>query len=986
MADINAYALGLELQLQTTSAFVSLNNIEKKLVNIEKKMASLGPSATATTAMEKQAEAVGLNVMEHHELEKAVNTLMDVEREWQKFNEEVVGSAEFLNLSIEEQQKQQQKLTDKYMAANKAIREIGKSHKEFNKDEKDMFKLGVDISKQMDDSIDQYKEVNTQLENHAKAIKILKPLLDVVGISQEEAANFVFAYSKGLSLASVALILLAKGLREVMAMQEAYAKTTFRALGSQLELIQQTNELRSTLGATTEQAIKTLTALADVGFRASDSISELAEANYMFSRSTGVTESITASYQRRLTTMGHSAVEATQSLAKMSAMIRNSGLSAQAAGQIISGLNKTLMRLNFAFGKKQAKETGEMIAKFGAAAHAAGGEADSLTQSLGMLATDGVELQRIMGATGIAYDANASKASNLKKLMKGAAGGFKDLGIQGDYVTRVLASMGFEDVALNSDLLNKKAKELRMTFDQYVDSMDQGANLTEDFNNAMATFKDSLHRILAPLLTLGAQLMDVIGPAIVALLKPLVWVASAIGSVVSFLNKIPGVSLLIKAAMMTWLVPSILKGITAFTGLGKLFPGLTKNMGGIAGAAKTAGPALLSFGGAMLKQVATGKLFSKETGGIIKGLGGVVKGLFSAQSAMAGAAGAMGEAGAAAAGAGQGLAGMGGGALQAAMGLAKAHPLITAIVAAVGAAFLVVPKLFEMFDSGDKKMQALSVTLMALFAPLVALYVQLRALWAIVKGVWEAVSEMMAEAFQPLADLWKELTGGPGKQTVSLMEFMNKAMQKVTVITKGLVKAFYPLVLVFKAIGVVVRLVADAIKWVVDKFKPLIEWVDKAIQKVSKFLGIEDEVSEKVEQAVEDMRTPYEKMWGTQQQINDALKEQHERWQENLKEAKAFSTPQIMQTIQAQGAPPAKQAEPVITPVITDQTARAKTEEHNDKMLSANILITELLSKMIGKVDNKADMGEMIELLKTWLPKIAEEKSGGLSTAANQWL
>jgi hypothetical protein len=211
-------------------------------------------------------------------------------------------------------------------------------------------------------------------------------------------------------------------------------------------------------------------------------------------------------------------------------------------------------------------------------------------------------------------------------------------------------------------------------------------------------------------------------------------------------------------------------------------------------------------------------------------------------------------------------------------------------------------------------------------------------------------------------------------------------MHKVTLVTKGLVKAFSPLVLVFKAIGAVVKFVAEAIKFVVDKFKPLIEWVDKAIQKVSKFLGIEDEVSETVERVAEDGRSAYEKMWGTQQQINDALQDQHDRWQENMKEAREFNNPKIIQTISAAYTPPPRQAEPVVSPIITDKTARDKTEEHNDKMLNTNVLISELLMKMIGKVDNKASQDEMIELLKTWLPKIAEEKSGGLSTAANQWL
>lgn len=988
MADINAYALGLELQLQTKSAMESLTKFEKQIQGIETKMAQFGMPPSVAVEFEKQAKAAGLDALARHELEKSANALMEVERDLKQLHDEMSGSAEHLNVSFEEQAKREQKLLEKRENAIKVMKELGKSYKDFNKDEQEIFKLGVDVIKQTEDTIDKNIELNEQFEKHSKAVKLLSPLLKMLGISEAEASQFAFAYGKGLGFASIALTMLAKGLQEVMAMQEAYAKTTFRALGSQYELIQQSNALRSTLGATTEQAVKTLTALANVGFRASDSISELAEANYMFSRSTGVTEDTTASYQRRLTSMGYSAEEATTSLGKMSAMIRNSGLSAQTAGNIINGLNKTLMRLNFAFGKKQAKETGETIAKFGAAAHASGGEAEALTSALGVLSVDTAELQRVMGATGMEFDATASRSQNLEKLMANAANGFRGLAIPAEYASKAMRDMGFEDVILNSDLMNKKAKELGMTFNQFTGSMDQGANLTEDFNNAMATFKDSLHRILAPLLTLGAQLLDVVGPAIVMLLKPIVMLATAIGSMITWLMKIPGVGLLVKGAIMAMIVPSIFKAITAFTGLGKLFPGVMKGLGGVTNMMKAATPTVLSLGSALLKQVTSGKLFSKETGNIISRLGGVAKVVLTTGSAATQAAGAAGTLAGAAEGATGGLMGMGGGALSAAMNFAKLHPVITAVVAAVGAAFLIVPKLFEMFDKGNDSTKALSIALMALFAPLVIFYVQLRALWAILKGVWEVVSELLTEAFKPLVDVWKELAGGPGKQTVSLMEFMNKAMHKVTLVAKILFKAFTPIVLIFKAIGVVVKFVAEAIKWMVDQFKPLIEWVDKAIQKVSKFLGIEDKAAEESEEAVSETRTEWEKMWGTHKQVNEALERQQELMRDTAKEAKAFN-PEIIQTIKAQGAAPTKQAEPVISPTITDKTARAKTQEHNEKLLATSITMNDILGKLLGitiKSDSKADVNELVELLKTWLPKIAEEKSGGLATAANQWL
>jgi hypothetical protein len=404
-------------------------------------------------------------------------------------------------------------------------------------------------------------------------------------------------------------------------------------------------------------------------------------------------------------------------------------------------------------------------------------------------------------------------------------------------------------------------------------------------------------------------------------------------------------------------------------------------MGGVL---KTATPLLGTFGMSMLRQVTSGKLFTKETGSIVSGMGGIAKSIWAAKSAASGATGAMGGLGAAAEGAGSGFMGMSGGALSMAMNLAKAHPIIAAIVAAVVGAFVIVPKLFEMFNTGSAATSALAVALMGLFAPLVSIYVTLRTLWAVAKGVWEAISELATEAFKPLTEALK-VFNGPGGKTVSLMDVFNKAMNKLTIATKVFMKAFTPVVWLFKMLGSLVGFVVDGIKKAIDKFAPVIRFAEWAINKISKFLGLDEDAAEQTQKATEDMRTAYEKMWGTQKQIADGQKATAAAMQ--IKNTtKELINPELMHKVQTMYAPPVKQAEPVVSPTITDKTARAKTEEHNDKMLTANMVIGEILNKMLGKVDNKTDIHQLVELLNNWLPKIAEEKSSGLSTAANQWV
>lgn len=984
MADINAYALGLELQLQTKSAIDSLSAIEKKLQNIEQKMAGVAPTAVSTTALEKQAQAVGLNSFEYDELDKAVYKSWQTMEKLAKMNREVAMGAEFANLSFEEQQKHLQKITEQSHEVKAVLKELSKSYKSMNEDQQSIFDLGVKDLKQTEEYLEQHKDVQEQLEKHSKIIKILKPLLSAMGVSEAEATQFAFAFSKGMGLAAIAAALLVKGLKDVMEMQEAYAKTTFRALGTQLQMIDNTNALKSTLGATTEEAVKSFTALANVGFKASDSVNDLAAANYMFAKSSGVSEGQTAIYQRALTLVGVSSHGTSISLGEMSAAIRNSGMSAQQAGALIDQLSKSMLRLKFGFDPKLAKGMTDSMAQFGAAVQKTGGDVNATTAMFAQLAEEPPKMMEALGVLNL--DTTGTQLQRMNRLMEqGPAAIKKFMDAQGEMGIMVLNNIGLNVDAMRSiegvgEAAGWSADKVRA----FTKNMTSGADLTEDFNKAMATFKQTMQRILTPLLTIGSQLMNIVGPAIVILLKPLVMLATTIGHIVTFVDKLGLTGLILKGIVVGKLAPSIFRLVTTFSGLGKLFPGITKSIVGMTGMFRSAVPVIGTLGGALLKQVAMGKLFSKETGGIIARLGGITKAIFMAKNAAGGATGVIGGLGAAAEGAGGGFMGMSGGALSMAMNLAKAHPVIAAVVAAIAGAFLIVPKLFEMFNSGSAATSALALALMSLFAPLVGVYVTLRTLWAVAKGVWEAISELATEAFKPLTEALK-VFNGPGGKSVSLMDVFNKAMNKLTIATKVFMKAFTPVVFLFKMLGSIVGFVVEGIKKAIDKFAPVIRFAEWAINKISKFLGLDEDAAEKTQAATEDMRTAYEKMWGTQKQIAEGQKATAAAMQ--IKNTtKELINPELMHKVQTMYAPPIKQAEPVVSPTINDKTARAKTEEHNDKMLNSNMIIGETLVKMLSKVDNKTDIHQLLELLKVWLPKIAEEKSAGLSTAANQWV
>lgn len=985
-ADINAYALGLELQLQTKSALESLTELESHLKIIESRMVAVAPSALATTQMKKEAEATGLSALKHYELFKANQDLHRINEEMKILTDQMSSSAGFLNTEFEEQAKKMQNLKEKYFSAHEAIKDMSESENKLSLEEMKWYKQSIKNITQIDKIKEAHESLTDEYDKQIKKLDIFTPLLSQLGLSTSTSTKFLSAYNKGLLGATLAIAFLANGLKNVIAMQEMYSKTTFRALGSQQDLIESSNELRGTLGATNEQAMATFKALSEAGFRATDSISELAKANYMFSRSTGVSEGHTATYQRSLSFVGLTAHDATANLGRMSAAIRSSGMTAQEAGALIDQLSHSMLRLKFGFDPKLAQGVTESITKFAAATKATQGDINAVTTMFTNLAEQPAKLQAVLGQLNL--DTTGDQFQRLNRLMEqGPEATKKFIAAQGEYGIMVMENMGLNIDAMRSiQGVGDAALKAHKSVKQFTGGFVEGADLTADFNNAMKTFKETMQRILSPILNIASTITSVLGPAIVAILTPLSMIASAIGKVISVIDKIPVVSQLFKAAIMAMVLPPIFKSIGAVPLLSKSFKGLFDVI-------KAGTPTLRGFTSLLTAQLGAKKLLTKETLNLAKGL---LFGKTAAMTASTGwksivegataSAGAVGQAGVAAQAAGGGFMSMGGGVLRAAMGLARVHPILTAVVAAVGAAMFIVPKLFEMFDSGDKKSRALATALMVILSPLIVVYTAIRAVWTIMKAFFETITDALSDAFKPLVDLWDSFSGKTTK-TVSIMEIMNKAMAKLGQVAKAFFKIFSPVVWLIKGLGAIIGWVVDGIKKVINAFAPVVKFAEWAIGKISKFLGLDEEASEQVQTTAQDMRTAYEKMWGTAEQQFEAAKDQYKLAGDSMRETRALITPEIVRTVNPAYMPVTKQAEPVITPTITDKTARAKTEEFNEKMVNLNTLIKEAIEKMTTKVDNKASMAQLVELLKVWLPKIAEDKDkGGLATAANQWL
>lgn len=167
-----------------------------------------------------------------------------------------------------------------------------------------------------------------------------------------------------------------------------------------------------------------------------------------------------------------------------------------------------------------------------------------------------------------------------------------------------------------------------------------------------------------------------------------------------------------------------------------------------------------------------------------------------------------------------GFSSMAAGAAKMLVALGPVGAIIAVVVAAILAAVLLVPKLIKMFDSGSASAKAFALVLMGIFWPLVGLFITLKVAVAILKGIFEGLFDVISSALsavvEPFVILFEAIFGAFGK-TLSLGKMLSAVMSAITTVVAFLVKfAFWPLLLVFKAIGFVLRLLMAGFGFFVD--------------------------------------------------------------------------------------------------------------------------------------------------------------------------
>lgn len=988
MADINAYALGLELQLQINPALKALDTISKSIKDVQKMVADAGAAfkiGGGDTGAEKQVASLTTVKNElgivYAGMTKAYE---DAQNAAKAFGSSVVLNEKQLNKQQETIEKATKKFHKFELQAMKIMEDNKKYRPLLIKEIENFEKLGEG----MDDLQRSTTLATRRMQDQKAAFASIAGALQIFGDSASFVTSTVSALIGQFGLLGVAAVLYGHALREIIEMQDTYSKTTFRAIGSQEQLITMTNRLRRATAATSKEATATFSALSAAGFHATDALESLADANFKFSFTTGISQDETAQYQRALVLLMDGSKSSTLTLGKMSAMMRETGMSAKDASRHISNMAHAALGLSLTMDPAELADYNKTLQTMvGALTKAGSPEAaktiESFFNRISQSTVDSAnEWQALTGEFNINKKANEL----LKDSFKDVPGMLERIGIGQGNLTPVIAR--------NRGLTNEEAKSIEMftkqldlsggSLDTMHENLTKNADVAKDFDETMKSLSNTFKETIEPIKAWVTQFVQD-HPEITRVIMILGIAAITAGIVAFAFNSLVGT------------LKSFATGIGKAIELTSKFTGWLTNMGSAAKTTdKAAGSGLKSF----MEELAGGlKAFADPkaiTGlfvigafvaimtGVVVGVAAAIKELGLSAEDLTKAAYAMLI--------GVGVMGIAIGLLSlvGAEALAAAPLLwpLAAVMIALGAAVLLAGKgiqlagdaLTDLFTVVLEHAGAFLMTILALTFELPAFGLALGifavelglAAPAIVFGMGELFAAALLGLF--VAPIFEKLAGsfalignamaliGPraGVSLISLATGMLAFMAALTgVSVAGAVTTFFGLT---KDPMVQAKKIADAITMISSP----------AVQLASSLLKVKNvgDAFKPIIDSVLERKAELEEAVATITKLN----------------AKMLA---IDKTIKETGfVPPVEGANPIRQPSITDDTARRVRDQRNQTQMVDN---TKNMKASIDKIGDKltagTNMKDLIDLLRVWLPKIAQaDKDEGLGSTVNQWM
>lgn len=538
--DPNVYALSIQLQLDSSAAFETLEKFSESVVALEQKVSDVAEKAfseinSIVSSVETSVNSIteSMLVFEKHSSNIAVDLGKSLENV-RDTNDLVEKNLDFLI-----------KIKDNYEEIHDFQTEAIKFYpKEFKFLEKNL------------DILTQFKEkIDIKNKGHEEEIKLVREeatLLDELGDRAEnykqKTLTVAEAYAK-VKLATVGILNYFTGLEKGI---EEFTYANYRAYGSQQQLLQQTRSLTAELGVSSDVAIATYKALADVRTPIEE-VDKLAKTIAAANRTSGLNVSTLANYSKTMRLAGVSTDDTQKSIVKITEAMRKFGLNQDDVNKLMSVSNTQALTLrNMLGGPAEYAKYQDLKTVFiglGKQLGFTAEEALKIDQAL----SNPVNLMKLQAMTGVAINDTASltraiamsgeRFANLQKQIAAAGTAAQRAQLQMQFDKLAEAQLGSVEAAYIAagtyQKLDEELKKYGKDLNDTVAVQEALARIQkEELSIANATLTGEFNKLKQTLAALWSSALQPVANGLAKILWAINWAVSSVAEFVTWLGEL----------------------------------------------------------------------------------------------------------------------------------------------------------------------------------------------------------------------------------------------------------------------------------------------------------------------------------------------------------------------------------------------------------------------------------------------------------------
>lgn len=387
--DPNVYALSIQLALEASSAFSTLDDFGVRVTDLEEKVSSAAQKAIQDiSSIASEAKQVFVDI--GNQLKTITDDTLHISTNLGDVTKQIkdqydTGQEQLKDLK--EKFKIEEDLSKLYEDREKAWIE----HLEL---ETEFLKMLEQITHAVKLKNEGHKEQNKLLENDNNLLSESHTLFQLIGLDIDDNDKKATKYK-------ITWGMIWNWIKKSEEATEKFTTTNYRHYGSQQMLLQGARDLAMANGLTAEQAIEAYAVMGNLK-APREELDKYAKSIALANRGTGVGIKAIGEYTNRLRTAGMSQVQTERQLAHMTETMRRFGLNTRDVNALMNqtaGNAKTAARIfgNVGFGKWE--EARQIMAGF---AKGAGHSAEEMAQFEHYLLNDITAIERFRSATGTA--------------------------------------------------------------------------------------------------------------------------------------------------------------------------------------------------------------------------------------------------------------------------------------------------------------------------------------------------------------------------------------------------------------------------------------------------------------------------------------------------------------------------------------------------------------------------------------------------------